>query len=193
MQKKSSNKKYTYKEYLALEKASETRHDFIDGEIIPLEATPKAHNRIKRNLIKKIETPLFDTKGCELFDENVMTQLKNKQQYVYPDIVISCDSNDNDPLIVKHPSIIIEVLSNSTERYDRTTKFFKYQRIDSLVQCVFVSQNEMAIESFFRMKNDKNWSYRAIDQIDDFLEFPSLGLSVKVADIYKNIFDNMSR
>lgn len=185
--KKTFGEKYTFKEYLALEEKSEVRHDFIDGAIIPIEATTKTHNRIKRNLIKKIDVPSFSKKDCELFDENVMTQLKSKKQYVYPDIVITCHPDDNDLLIVKYPSIIVEVLSDSAERYDRTTKFFKYQRIDSLVQCVFISQNEMAVESYLKAKNTKHWLYQAMDQLDDELEFPSLEMSVSLKDIYDNI------
>jgi len=72
-----------------------------------------------------IETPEFDETSCELYDENVLTELQEKKRYVYPDIVITCEPSD-EPLIVKSPTVIFEILSPSTKKYDKTTKFFRY-------------------------------------------------------------------
>lgn len=173
-------------EYFDLQRRTDKRYDFWDGKLIELEATTKIHNRIKRNLIRKLDVPGLSEKGCELFDENVMTQLKNRRKYVYPDIVVSCDPEDDDPLIVKYPCIIIEVLSDGTEQYDRTEKFFKYQRIPSVEQCVFVSQKMMAVESFIRSTDDQ-WLFKALEQPTDQLVFPKLGVSVSLEEIYMGI------
>ena len=169
-----------------MQRNSGKRYDFWDGKLIELEATTKAHNRIKRNLIRKLEVPALSEKDCKLFDENVMTQLKSREKYVYPDIVISCNPEDNDPLIVQFPFIIIEVLPDGTEQYDRTEKFFKYQRIPTVEQCVFVSQKMMAVESFIRSTEDQ-WLFKALEQPTDQLVFPKLGIDIRVEDIYQGI------
>ena len=130
--------------------------------------------------------PALSKNGCELFDENVMTQLMSREKYVYPDIVISCNPEDNDPLIVQFPFIIIEVLPDGTEQYDRTEKFFKYQRIPTVEQCVFVSQKMMAVESFIRSTEDQ-WLFKALEQPTDQLVFPKLGIDIRVEDIYQGI------
>ncbi|MCO6478857.1 MAG: Uma2 family endonuclease [Phaeodactylibacter sp.] len=173
-------------EYFELQRHSDKRFDFWDGKLVELEATTKAHNRIKRNIIRQLDVPLLRESDCELFDENVMTQLKSGRKYVYPDIVISCDPKDNDPLIVQFPCIIIEVLSDGTEHYDRTEKFFQYQRISSVEQCVFVSQKIMAVESYIRSTEDE-WAFKALEQPDSQLVFPKLGITTKLKDIYEGI------
>lgn len=178
--------KISVEEYFELQRSSGKRFDFWDGKLIELEATTKAHNRIKRNLIRKIDGPELSKKGCELFDENVMTQLKSGRRYVCPDIVITCDPKDDDPLVVQFPCIIIEVLSDGTEQYDRTEKFFKYQRISSVEQCVFVSQKIMAVESYIRSTEDE-WTFKALEQPDSQLVFPKLGIAVKLENIYQGI------
>jgi len=178
--------KITFEEYLVSEQDNDIRHEFYDGILIPIEATTKAHNRIKRNLIRQIETPSFDKSRCELFDENVLTQLTEKKKYVYPDIVISCDPNDTDPLIVKAPTVIIEILSPSTKKYDKTVKFFAYQRIPTIQQCVFVAQDTIEIKSFQRSK-DNQWILTTLENLEDTLYINSLSLEIKLKDIYSNI------
>jgi len=178
--------KISFEEYLLLEQDNEGRNEFSDGTIIPIEATTKAHNRIKRNLIRQIETPKFDESGCELFDENVLTELVEDKKYVYPDIVVSCDPDDTDPLIVKSPTVVIEILSPSTKKYDKTVKFFAYQRIPSIQQCIFVAQDSIEIKSFQRSK-DNQWILTTLESLEDTLSIDSLDLEIKLADIYVNI------
>lgn len=169
-----------------MQRTSDKRYDFWDGMLIELEATSKAHNRIKRNIIRSLPPKVLADKGCELFDENVMTQLKSRKKYVYPDIVISCDPKDLDPLIVQFPCIIIEILSDGTEQYDRTEKFFKYQRISSVQQCVFVAQKMMAVESFVR-SSEEQWLFRPLERLEEALSFPKLDLEIRLTDIYDGI------
>ena len=183
--RREQNEKVTFEEYLSLEQESEARHEFQDGELIPLEATTKAHNRIKRNITRQIETPEFEERGCELYDENVLTQLQEKKRYVYPDVVITCQPTD-DPLVVVHPTVVFEILSPSTKKYDKTTKFFRYQRIPSLQQCVFVAQDEVEVKSFLRHANGQ-WVQTALDDIEEVLEIPALQTNISLRTIYRGI------
>ena len=88
--------------------------------------------------------------GCRLFHENVITEVDApKKKGVYPDIVVTFNEEDRlDALVVKHPVLIVEVLSNSTAKYDKTGKFFKYQRIPSLKQYILISQYAYAVEFY---------------------------------------------
>jgi len=175
--------------YFELQRNGQERHDFWDGELVELEVATKNHNRIKRNIIDAIPRSARQAAGCELFDENVMTQLKRGQKYVYPDIVLACDPRENDPLVIEYPCIIIEILSDGTERYDRTDKFFLYQRIPTVEQCVFVAQNQMAIESFQRAEQGQ-WLMQPLQQADEELHLPKLGISIPLADIYDGVVLN---
>lgn len=181
-------RKYTFEEYLAFERESETRHEFHDGEIIPVEATTKVHNQIKRRIIRHIETPEFEDSGCQLFDENVATVVQEGKRVVYPDIVVTCDPDDNDPYLVYAPQVIIEILSESTKKYDKTIKFFRYQRLPTLRQCVFVAQGEIEIRSFIRSE-DNQWILSLLEKPTDVLEIPTLNVSVKLEDIYRGLVD----
>lgn len=177
--------------YFELQRNGPERHDFWDGKLVELEATTKNHNRIKRNIIDAIPRSARQAAGCELFDENVMTQLKRGQKYVYPDIVLTCDPRENDPLVIEYPCIIIEILSDGTERYDRTDKFFLYQRIPTVEQCVFVAQNQMAIESFQRAEQGR-WLMQPLQQTDEALYLPKLDPRIPIAAIYEGITLNQA-
>lgn len=177
--------------YFELQRNGPERHDFWDGELVELEATTKNHNRIKRNIIDAIPRSARQAAGCELFDENVMTQLKRGQKYVYTDIVLTCDPRENDPLVIEYPCIIIEILSDGTERYDRTDKFFLYQRIPTVEQCIFVAQNQMAIESFQRAEQGQ-WLMQPLQQADEVLYLPKLDHRIPIAAIYEGITLNQA-
>lgn len=176
----------SFEDYLAVEQDSEQRYEYNNGQLTKIEATTKAHNRIKRNIIRVIETPEFDETSCELYDENVLTELQEKKRYVYPDIVITCEPSD-DPLIVKSPTVIFEILSPSTKKYDKTTKFFRYQMLPSLKQCIFVSQDAIEVRSFLRSDNDQ-WILTTLNRLEQSLEIPALDIEVALSDIYQSIF-----
>ncbi len=179
--------KVSFEDYLYGEQESSIRHEYRYGELIPLEATTKNHNTIVTNVLLNAEIPRLRKAGCQVFHENVITEVREKRWAVYPDIAITCDSKDADNnLVVRHPQVIIEVLSKSTAAYDRTGKFFKYQRIPSLQQYILVSQYAIAVEYYFRM-DDGQWIYTALDSLEDKLVIPSLGIEIKVSDLYATV------
>ena len=182
-----THKKYTFEEYLELEKESQVRHEFHDGVLIPIEATTKFHNMIITNFILSADVPKLRANGCQLYHENVMTKLKEKKKYVYPDIVITCDKNDiEDSLIVNNPQIIVEILSGSTAKYDKAGKFFKYQRSPSLQQYFLISQYTYAVEYYLKTK-EGNWLYDSLFDLKQKLILPSLNLEINLSDIYSGI------
>ncbi len=183
--------KLTFEEYLAGEQESAVRHEYRYGELIPIEATTKNHNTIVTNILLNAEIPRLRKAGCQVFHENVITEVREKRWAVYPDLVITCDPRDtNNPLVVRHPQVITEVLSKSTASYDRVGKFFKYQRIPSLQQYILVSQYAVAVEYYLRME-DGQWIYTALDSLDDKLVIPSLDIEFKLSDLYAAVvFDD---
>ena len=115
-----------------------------------------------------------------------MTQLQSRRRYVYPDIVLTCDPSDQDPLIVEFPCVIIEILSQGTVQYDRTEKFFHYQRIPSVEQCIFIAQHRMAVESFERAPNGQ-WLMTPLAAASDELIIPRLDHHIPLEQIYHRI------
>ncbi len=183
----AAKKRISFDEYLADEQVSKVRHEFDDGILIPLEATSKRHNRIVTNVLRKVDPAKLAEKGCEIYHENVITRVREKKKYVYPDIVITCDPTDNaDEYVIKNPCVIMEVLSKSTAPYDKAGKFFKYQRIPSLQQYILVSQYTVAVEYYLRMENDQ-WVYKALDSLEDVLLLPSLSVEIALSDLYSAV------
>ncbi len=182
------SKRYSFEEYLELEQASKVRNEFHDGTIIPVEATTKNHNTIVTNFLLNANIPQLRKSGCRLYHENVITKVDSpKKKGVYPDIVVTCNQEDRlDSLVVKYPILIVEVLSNSTAKYDKTGKFFKYQRIPSLKQYVLISQYDCAVEFYLKMENEQ-WVYSALSQLEDILSIPSINVEIPLSELYIDV------
>lgn len=179
-------KKYTVKEYFELEQTKEKRNDFHDGYLYPPVATTKVHNEIVFNITLELKQKLRG-KTCKVYAESIMTQLRQNRNYVYPDVVATCDERDAEaPLLVKYPIVVFEVLSDSTAKYDRTKKFFQYQRIESMQQCVFIHQKQFLVETFYRNEQGQ-WIYEWMDKTTDSLKLYALGLEVLLSGIYEGV------
>ncbi len=167
-------------EYLAAERASDVRHEYINGEVI---ATPGAswnHSMICFDMILMLGTRL---KGCVV--PNQTLRVKTGVSYRYPDLIVMCGppkfhESHNDTLL--NPEGLVEVLSPSTEAVDRGKKWEDYQRIPTLKQYLIVSQDKQRIEAFTRQP-DGTWQY------EDFQDetFVVLGTALPIADIYANV------
>ena len=187
-------RRYTVAEYFALEEQSDIRHEYYHGEIFPMDGAgspegmaggTKRHNRLIQNCAFALRTGLPGG-NCEVFAENVQLALADQQHFNYPDVVVSCDPADDDPRTVHAPTLIVEVLSKSTEARDRGWKFEQYQALPSLRQYVLVSQYRMLVDSFVRT-NHGTWELTPLRRPDDVLQVPSLGLAIPLAAIYERI------
>ena len=143
---------YTVAEYMALEDAVPGRHEYRDGEVIAMAGAEPDHTRIVRNLSRRLDERL-EGSGCESFmlDQRVQT---DAARYSYPDVSIACPPfqylPQARPRTLTNPRVIIEVLSPSTEADDRGEKFFRYMRLDSLVEYILVAQDRPRAETFLR-------------------------------------------
>src|SRR5687767_4172140 len=133
-------RKLTIDEYLELEKRSDVRHEYVDGLIFAMHGESQGNNLIAGNLYVALRNHLR-RRGCRTYSHAVKVRVSDLDIYYYPDLVVSCDRRDRDGYVVNHPSLIIEVLSPTTEGVDRREKRFNYARIPSLQEYVLVSQD----------------------------------------------------
>lgn len=174
----------SYEEYLDIEARSDTRHDYIDGELFAKTGTTKKHNRIARNIANACDDHTSET--CQSYQESVKVELSSKKDYRYPDVVVSCHDEDNDPLTVKDPVVIFEVSSESTSDYDRVGKFAAYRNyLDTLQHYVLVLQTSCLVECYTR--DTHFWQYRAYEELTDILELPAVAASIPLSEIYGRV------
>jgi Uma2 family endonuclease len=180
------SKKYSFAEYLALEETSIERHDYYHGEIFAMAGGSKAHNKI----ILNIAISLKETKksGCDIFIDGMKLELEKEAFYVYPDLMYTCDDNVEDQaLFVKSPSIIFEVLSESTALYDREVKLKYYKKIKQLQYYVLVSQKDIFVEVYSRIEDSQIWQYQTYEDLQDIIVFKNIELQLPLVTIYESI------
>jgi Uma2 family endonuclease len=187
MEQPAEEKKYyTVEEYLQQEEESEFRSEFYKGELFPVVATTRRHNKIVNNIMRTV-VPHFEPKGCEAFSENVKVEAIKGVYYPYPDVMLTCDPDDNDNLIVKNPVLIAEVLSPSTADYDRGFKWLRYRKMPSLRYYMIVSQNEIMVEIFSRKNSNSLWTFQEYTDIQDIIHFENLNFELALRLIYERI------
>ena len=175
-------------EYLDMERTSlDIKHEFYGGEVFAMIGAGRHHNRINVNLTRKIGNKFEDDNfRCEVFSNDM--RVKTAENYTYPDLAISCgdaEFEDDKFDTLTNPVVIIEILSNSTERFDRTKKFAYYRAISTLQEYVLVSQHECWVEQYTH-QNDM-WSYRSHGDMDQILKLESVNCELPLSEIYLNI------
>jgi Uma2 family endonuclease len=171
--------------YLAWEASQETRHEFVDGEILAMTGGAIAHNDIALNCYRALY-PSVKKQGCRLNVSDVKVQAKRGDRYFYPDLVISCHPDDlNATQYVQHPKVIIEVLSPGTTTHDRSRKLRYYRQIASLQEYLLINTDQILVESYQRQTKEM-WGYRDYDA-EANLYIPSLAFEIPVSSIYENV------
>lgn len=178
---------YTFEEYLALEEASETRYEYWDGEVFAMAGTTRRHNVLVQNLTRLLY-PFVRKNGCQTFAESVKQEIWRHRRYVYPDVIYTCDPDDieaDDGKSVKNPSLLIEVLSDSTRGVDLHTKRLAYINIASLKAYIVLAQKICEAEVFER--TTPFWSYRVFNNLNDSIQLETLGIELRLSEIYENV------
>ncbi|MEX1366180.1 MAG: Uma2 family endonuclease [Nannocystaceae bacterium] len=173
----------TYAEYLALEADSEDRLEFVDGLVHAMAGGTPEHARLAMAIGAQLLVALR-TKGCAVYSSDLKLRIDATNRSTYADVVVICGderSSDIDPNAVTNPTIIVEVLSSSTEAADRGEKWRHYQRLPSLREYVLISQGEPYVEVFRR--EGEEWILRT-SLAGGTLELPSQGISIAVDAIY---------
>ena len=176
-------------EYLAFERSSEQRHEFADGEIFAMSGGTREHSLIAVNIVGELRQALLD-RPCEVHASDMRVKIQATTRYVYPDGSVVCgppafDDATRDTLL--NPTVLIEVLSDSSEAYDRGDKFAQYRAIDTFKEYVLASQKEARIE-YFRRLPDGSWLFRSF-QRGDRVRLESIGVELSVDRAYLKVFD----
>jgi Uma2 family endonuclease len=176
----------TPEEYFAWEQQQEVKHEYFDGEVFAIMSGGTTdHSRIATNITTLIDNHLGDG-DCQVFNSDARIKIQASEKYIYPDVSVTCDERDRQtPQFNSYPCLIVEVLSPSTEAYDRGKKFKLYQRSTSLVEYVLVSAEEIEIEVFRKNERGK-WevtNYVA----GDIVELESINLTFPIDRVYRGI------
>jgi Uma2 family endonuclease len=181
-------KLYTLAEYFALDERSEIRYEYFNGEIFAMAGTTDTHNEIVFNTTLALRNAL-QNQPCKVYFENIKLEAIANHYYPYPDVMVTCDNRDlSDHLIKRYPSILIEVLSKSTEEYDRGFKLRKYKKISTLQYYLLIAQYECRVELYSRPQmNVDLWTYQVFEDINDVIIFPALNIEFNLLQIYEGI------
>lgn len=180
--------KLTPEEYLELERKSEERHEFFDGEIFAMAGAKRRHNVIAWNVGGELRRCLKG-KNCEAYPADMRVFLPESGLYTYPDLVVVCGEpqfQDDVFDTLLNPVLLVEVLSESTEGYDRGKKFQHYRSIESLREYVLVSQNEARIEKYVK-QGDGFWVLSEAVGLDAEIEFASIECRIALAEVYDKV------
>jgi Uma2 family endonuclease len=183
----TAKRKYTPDEYLQIERAAEFRSEYFSGEIVALPPSSERHVLIASNIRLAVA---LQTKslGCRTYASDLRIHVKST--YIYPDVSVVCgevkqaDDNYLDNLL--NPTVIFEVLSKSTEAYDRGEKFARYQGIDSLKTYILVAQDKPRVEVFTRLP-DNSWRMRVFTEFADVVEIEGIDCRLTVSDVYDQV------
>jgi Uma2 family endonuclease len=135
-------------EYLQIEEKSPIKHEYVNGRLYAMVGASQAHNTIAGNLLTALRSHIRGS-GCRVFISDMKVCIEHRNCYYYPDVVVSCDQRDQEtPISLRFPRLIVEILSDSTEAFDRGDKFQDYQTIESLQEYVLISSKRQLVQCF---------------------------------------------
>ena len=178
-------RKYSIEEYLERENAATEKHEYYKGEIFAMSGAKMPHNKIAKNLLVSLAIKLKG-KPCEPFGSDVRIHVEKNTLFTYADISIICgepESLNNDGLNFLNPSVIFEVLSASTRKYDKEEKFKLYQDIPTLTSYILVDPELVKIEAW-HIDNNGSWKLKEYNNIEEVLDLPSIQASLDLKEIY---------
>jgi len=177
----------TEREYLDVERKAEIRSEYIGGRIYAMSGASERHNLIAGNLYTSIRSQIRD-RDCRAYISDMRVKVAPTGMYTYPDIVALCGERQFEDAHVDtllNPAVVIEVLSESTEAYDRGEKFAHYRRLETLREYVLVAQNKVRVEHYRR--EGEQWILSEISDPDSILHLPSIDCQVSLASIYEKV------
>ena len=175
-------------EYLTLERQAEYKSEYFAGEVFAMAGASQRHNLIASNVIRILGTQLLE-RDCNVYPSDMRVKISQVKKYTYPDVVVVCgkerfEDEDKDTLL--NPSLIVEILSESTEAYDRGKKFEHYQLLGSLREYVLIAQDPYRLERYVR-QDDRTWTYTEFHSSDDIVALPTIGCTLSLKDVYVKV------
>ena len=201
----STRDRYTVREYLALERAACDRHEYLDGQVYAMAGESPNHGRICVNLTAGMSLQLRGS-GCEVFTKDMKVRCESPRRhphssqdlYAYPDLVVVCGAmqfHDEMQDVLLNPTLLIEVLSPSTEAFDRGEKFYRYSAgLPTLTHYLLVAQDQSRLDHYHRDAGGSGsrpeqalWTLRMVAGLEERLEVAPLGWTVPLTDIYERV------
>jgi Uma2 family endonuclease len=175
-------------EYLELERQAKTKSEYFNGEVFAMTGASVSHNQIVANVVSALNTQL-KSRPCRVFASDMRVKVSLTGLYTYPDVVVVCgrlqlEDGQKDTLL--NPMMLVEVLSPSTERYDRGAKFAHYQTLESLADYVLISQDETKVEHFARQPADK-WLFSMYQGLEAVAPLPSIDCALPLTEVYDKV------
>lgn len=177
----------TPEEYLAIEREAEYKNEYLDGEIFAMTGASRKHNLISVNISREISQQLR-ARPCEAYASEMRVRIP-KRGYMYPDVVVVCGEpqfEDDHLDTLLNPTVLIEILSESTERYDRGRKFGLYRTIESLAEYVLVAQDEYRVEQYAKQP-DGRWLLSDHRSPEDVVELTSIQCALALREVYEKV------
>lgn len=174
-------------DYLERERAAETKSEYVDGEIFAMAGATYRHNLIAINLQAELRNALKD-RPCVVLGSDMKVWIESANTFAYPDVSGRCgplDFFDSRQDVYSNPEFIVEILSDSTETYDRGGKFHRYQTLPTLREYVFVSQNLVAVDVYQR--HEAGWLYHTLQRSGEVLRLESVQADIPLSEIYRDV------
>jgi Uma2 family endonuclease len=178
----------TPEDYLAIERSAEFKSEYFDGEIFAMAGASRAHNSIVLNTGSEIRQHLKN-RSCKAYVNDMRVKVSPTGLYTYPDVVVVCGKEqfeDTHLDTLLNPTLIIEVLSDSTEAYDRGRKFEHYRKLESLAEYVLIAQHRPHIESY-RRQPDQHWLLTESAGLESAFRLESIDCELALAEIYDKV------
>ena len=178
----------TREEYLAFERASDTRHEYVAGEVVAMTGASRRHSLIQSATLTSLNLQLWG-RPCEVHGSDLRVKIAALGIYTYPDITVVCgepilEDNERDTLL--NPLVLIEILSPSTERYDRRLKFQRYRHIPSFREYLLIAQDRPRVERYTRLEDD-TWPLVVHEGLNAAVTLDTLGCTLALGDIYHRV------
>lgn len=180
--------RYTPEEYLAIDRNSEQKNQYYAGEIFAMGGASERHNLIVTNLVRELSTQLKG-RPCKVYPSGMRVKVSATGLYTYPDVTVVCGETrfeDEQQDTLRNPTVVIEVLSGSTEDYDRGRKFAQYRQIESLAEYVLIAQEKHHVERFRRQDNNQ-WLLSETSRLGDTISLDSIDCKLALAEIYDKV------
>jgi Uma2 family endonuclease len=175
----------TPEDYLKFEQDSPVKHEYRDGQAYAMAGATDAHVTIAGNFFALLRSHVRGG-SCRVYIADMKAHVEKVNTYYYPDVMVTCDERDRAfNLFKRYPCVIVEVLSDSTEAFDRGDKFSDYRHMDSLQEYVLISQTRKRIDRFWR-NAEGQWVLSSFEE-PDTLPLTSIGFSCAVADVYEDV------
>jgi Uma2 family endonuclease len=183
-----ARERYTPEEYLALERQAQCKSEYYAGEIFAMAGASRWHHLIGTNVLREVSLQLKG-RPCTTYPSDMRVKVSPTGLYTYPDVTVVCgealfEDNQQDTLL--NPTLIVEVLSASTEAYDRGGKFAHYRKLPSLMEYVLITQTKPHIEHYL-CQQDNRWLLSEVDSVQDTLHLPAIDCYLALAEVYDKV------